>query len=156
MEILYLDDDARAVKPFENDAHVILGDWCRITAVSNLVDFNFELYESGKIFDRYVLDIGIVKPNEFSDELYEQWLNEIGISKTTYLNNIISVLGWDYYDLVMRKRESTKNRLNRVLLKTGFADLLLKEKGKDCYRPATLLNKGDEFYSEKLKAFLSE
>lgn len=153
MEVLFLDDNSRAIESFITDVRSILGDEVHITAVSNLVDFDFELYESGRVYDRYVIDFELEKPIEFSDDVYEQWLKKNGIAQTTYLGNVISVPGWDYYEGVMKKRDSTKGRLNRVMLKTGYADLLLKEKGEHCYLPASLLSKGDELYEEKLKAF---
>lgn len=153
MEVLFLDDNSRTIESFVTDVRSMFGDGVHITAVSNLVDFDYELYESGRNYDRFVLDLGLAKPNDFPDEVYEEWLKERGISETTFLSNVISVPGWDYFECVMKKQESTKIRLNRVMLKTGYADLLLKEKGENCYLPACLLSKGDELYAEKLKAF---
>ena len=154
MDILLLDDDSEAIVSFENTVRSMLGESVYFTAVSNLMDFDYELYESGRNYDRYLIDLGLEKPNDFSDEVYEEWLKNLGISETTKLGHVISVPGWDYYERVMKKRESTRNRLNRVMLKTGFADLLMKEKGADCCLPATLLSKGDDSYEEKLKDFL--
>lgn len=156
MEILFLDDDARAGETFDEWARTVLGGENHVTFVSNLVDFDYELYESGKTFDKYILDLGLEKPPEFPDDEYNHWLKDIGILDPTYLNPVTSALGWDYYDQVMRERDLTRERLDRVLLKTGYAELLIEKKGKNCYLPATLLNKGDEAYESTLKEFLAK
>ena len=153
MEILYLDDDVNAVNAFFTFMNTFEKKY-EITAVSNLVDFDEELYESGKSYDKYILDLGIVAPNEFSKEMYDNWLEDIGITEVTHLGAVISVPGWDYYEKVMRTRDLTKNRLDHVMLKTGYAELLKKEVSEQRYLPATLLNKGDEHYEEILKKFL--
>ena len=153
MEVLFLDDDSRAIVAFENTVRSLLGERVYFTSVSNLVDFDYELYESGKTYDRYVIDLGLNKPTDFPEEAYAYWLKEHDIFEITLLDHVIPVPGWDYFEHVMKKRDSTKDRLARIMLKTGFADLLVKEKGEDCYKPAKLLNKGAEDYINELKDF---
>lgn len=156
MNILFLDDDPDALEDLNEWIHVYYKGEIQTTLVSNLIDFDYELYESGTRYDKYILDLGIIKPVEFTDDEYKQWLDDVGISKITWLNTRISVLGWDYYNQVMRVRPSTKDRLDRVMLKTGFAELLVSTLGKDCFLPATLLNKGDEDHNSKLIEFLQK
>ena len=154
MKIIFLDDNARACKTFDEWIHSAIKEDTHVTFATNLLDFDYELYESGDQYDKYILDLGLNKPAEFPQDEYEQWLGSIGITEPTYLNPATSVLGWDYYQKVMRVREATKDRLDRVMLKSGYVDLLVSKFGDACYRPATLLNKGDTNHNFMLKSFL--
>lgn len=156
MRILYLDDDQKAVEAFVEMLTQVYNSTCEVVPVTDLVSFDEILCDGRQRFDGIVMDLGIVYPTDIPLDVYAAWLSEIGISDPTYLMGAIPVLGWDYYDKVMRKKEQTKDRLDTVLLKTGYEDLLVAELGKDCYAPATLLNKGDEDYASILDRYLKK
>ena len=156
MRILYLDDDQAAIETFVPILTQVYNFNYEVVPVTDLVSFDELLYDGRHRFDGIVMDLGIADPTDIPLDAYEAWLLEIGISYPTFLNGNIAVLGWDYYNKVMREREQTKNRLDTVLLKTGYADLLVAELGKDCYAPATLLNKGDEDYALILDRYLKK
>jgi len=156
MRILYLDDDQDAIEAFVARLTQVYKSDYDVVPVTNLISFDALLCDVRQHFDGIVMDLGIADPIDIPLEAYEEWLLRIGISYPTILKGNISVLGWDYYNKVMRKRERTKNRLDTVLLKTGYADLLVAKLGKDCYAPATLLNKGDEDYAVILDRYLKK
>lgn len=156
MRILYLDDDQDAIEVFVSGLTQVYKSDFEVFPVTDLISFDEILYDGRQHFDGIVMDLGISDPIDIPLEAYEEWLLKIGISYPTFLMGNISVLGWDYYSKVMRNRAQTKNRLDTVLLKTGYADLLLAEYGKNCYAPATLLKKGDEEYDLILDRYLKK
>lgn len=156
MRILYLDDDQDAIEAFVARLTQVYKSDYEVVPVTNLISFDEILYDGRQHFDGIVMDLGIADPIDIPLEAYEEWLLKIGISYPTILKGYIPVMGWDYYSKVMRQREQTKNRLDTVLLKTGYADLLVAKLGTDCYAPATLLKKGDEEYDLILDRYLKK
>lgn len=156
MKILFLDDNVRSFESFKGWIDTFRPGEVEFTYTDNLVDFDYELYESGNPYDIFVIDLNLEMPPDFQEDQYSAWLEGIGIRQVTELRPGCTALGWDYYDKVMREKPSTKDRLNHVLLKTGYADLLMRKFGKNCCSPATLLNKGDEQYDRILRKFLEK
>ena len=154
MNVLYLDDDDNARAAFVDWVKAMPDLDVKITPVSNLVDFHSMIFEEGEEFDKYILDLNIITPPDIPEDVYDDWLREIGITEQTLLMNRIPIIGLDYLNKVMREKEPTKRQIDKVLLKTGYKDLLLQENMR--YLPAKLLNKGDKNYLDVVKSFLKK
>lgn len=154
MRILYLDDDEQAIEVFTHRLKEIYRVKIEVIAVDNLVSFDDMLQEDARSFDGIVMDLGLADPVDIPKDEYEIWLCEKGLQNPTRLKRSIPVVGWDYFNRVMREQDATKDRLDTVLIKTGYADLLVAEYGPDCCAPATLLSKGDEHYDQIVNDFL--
>lgn len=154
MKVLYLDDN--------DDARTTFVEWVKtmqdldvdITSVSNLVDFHAMIYEEEERFDKYIMDLNLIPPSDIPEDSYNDWLHEIGITNPTLLMNRIPIVALDYLNEVMRKKAPTMYQIDKVLIKTGYKELLLKENKQ--YAPAALLNKGDKDYLDVVKNFLKK
>lgn len=153
IKILYFEDSPRVREEMLNFLQSLYGDRVELFMADNLLTFDEMLYEWEEIYDKIIIDLGIERQAEISDEAYEKFWNEKRIAHPSLYEGI-PMEGWDYYKHVMLKDERTKDRVKDILLLTGYAEIM---EGRDSLLGGIytrLLSKGDESYHKKLRLFL--
>lgn len=156
IKILYLEDSPRVREEMEAFLQSLYGNRVELYMAGDLLSFDEMLYEWGETYDKIIVDLGINRLTEISDEVYENfWTDKAGRQPELYQG--IPMEGWDYYSRVMRTAPLTANRGKDILLLSGYAEIMGAQVSPNDL-PAELedrlLSKGDEAFERKLRVFL--
>lgn len=156
IKILYLEDSPRVREEMKAFLQSLYGNRVELYMAGDLLSFDEMLYEWGETYDKIIVDLGINRLTEISDEVYEDfWTDKAGRQPSMYQG--ISLEGWDYYSHVMRTHELTKDRGKDILLLSGYAEImaiLVSPNDLPVGREDRLLSKGDKAFERKLRVFL--
>ena len=130
MNILILEDAIDMANNYKKILEEHLNYKCII--VDNIIDFDYHLYERKNIeFDYFIVDLHLNLPPNISQKDLNEWLLEKGIEKKTFITGNISIIGLDYFISRVAKHETTKDKLDKFMLVSGYKDMIIKSIDKE-------------------------
>ena len=155
MRILYLEDDITERDRIINWIKSIYKDNICIDVVDNLISFDEIIYDIGEQYDKYIIDLGIDRFPELTDEQYKTFWE----SKTNdpefelQLYQGIPMEGLDYYRKVMYKSGLAQSCPEDILLLSGYVDIVMNLNLVEL-KEVTIVSKGSEVWELDLRCFL--
>lgn len=156
IKVLYLEDSPKVRAAMEAFLQSLYGNRVELYMAEDILSFDEMLYDWDETYDKIIIDLGINRLTEISDEVYEDfWTEKAGRQPGMYQG--IPMEGWDYYSHVMRTHELTKDRGKDILLLSGYAEIMETQVSPNdlpAGREDRLLSKGDKAFERKLRVFL--
>jgi len=155
INILYIEDNREA----QTNIRRVVDTSHRIVYTEDLLTFDERLYdeEGFNTYDFLILDLALAMPGDITLDDLREAIPEFGPTYTpTYCEAYIPLIGFDYFNLVVNKRDETKAMVNegRVVLLSGHAKKLRDKEifTQQKFPNVTLIDRGEKgAYNELLK-----